>query len=406
MQPLLVLEPIGGIAGDMFLAAALDLGVDRARLEAALRSLAVPGWRLEVQRRSASAIMGTHVDVVVEGEEPPARSLRDILALLDASGLAPRVRATARALFERIGRAEAKVHGVPLEEVHFHEVGAVDSIVDVCGAAVVLDLLGWPRVISAPPELGRGIARTAHGPVPIPPPAVLELLAGKPVKPGGPPGEAVTPTGAAILAELAEVRALPPFVPRRIGYGVGTVSWPDRPNVLRMTLADAVEGAPEGGPARGAAEGEEAGELWVLEANLDDCPGQLVARAIEAALEAGALDAWAAPLTMKKGRPGVLLGALCEEPRRAAVTAALFAETTTLGVRRHPVARDALERTLEEVETPYGSVRVKVARDGGREVGAHPEYDDCLARARERGVAVREVMTAAIAAHRARRSAE
>jgi uncharacterized protein (DUF111 family) len=203
----------------------------------------------------------------------------------------------------------------------------------------------------------------------------------------------VTPTGAAILAELAEVRALPPFVPRRIGYGVGTVSWPDRPNVLRMTLAD-------------AAEGEEAGELWVLEANLDDCPGQLVARAIEAALEAGALDAWAAPLTMKKGRPGVLLGALCEEPRRAAVTAALFAETTTLGVRRHPVARDALERTLEEVETPYGSVRVKVARDGGREVGAHPEYDDCLARARERGVAVREVMTAAIAAHRARRSAE
>jgi uncharacterized protein (TIGR00299 family) protein len=393
MQPLLVLEPIGGIAGDMFLAAALDLGVDRARLEAALRSLAVPGWRLEVQRRSASAIMGTHVDVVVEGEEPPARSLRDILALLDASGLAPRVRATARALFERIGRAEAKVHGVPLEEVHFHEVGAVDSIVDVCGAAVVLDLLGWPRVISAPPELGRGIARTAHGPVPIPPPAVLELLAGKPVKPGGPPGEAVTPTGAAILAELAEVRALPPFVPRRIGYGVGTVSWPDRPNVLRMTLAD-------------AAEGEEAGELWVLEANLDDCPGQLVARAIEAALEAGALDAWAAPLTMKKGRPGVLLGALCEEPRRAAVTAALFAETTTLGVRRHPVARDALERTLEEVETPYGSVRVKVARDGGREVGAHPEYDDCLARARERGVAVREVMTAAIAAHRARRSAE
>ncbi|ABS28636.1 nickel pincer cofactor biosynthesis protein LarC [Anaeromyxobacter sp. Fw109-5] len=406
MQPLLVLEPIGGIAGDMFLAAALDLGVDRARLEAALRSLGVPGWRLEVQRRSASAIMGTHVDVVVEGEEPPARSLRDILALLDASGLAPRVRATARALFERIGRAEAKVHGVPVEEVHFHEVGAVDSIVDVCGAAVVLDLLGWPRVISAPPELGRGIARTAHGPVPIPPPAVLELLAGKPVRPGGPPGEAVTPTGAAILAELAEVRALPPFVPRRIGYGVGTVTWPDRPNVLRMTLADAGEGGPEGGPARGAAEGEGAGELWVLEANLDDCPGQLVARAIEAALEAGALDAWAAPLTMKKGRPGVLLGALCEEARRAAVTAALFAETTTLGVRRHAVARDALERTLEEVETPYGPVRVKVARDGGREVGAHPEYDDCLARARERGVAVREVMTAAIAAHRARRGGE
>jgi hypothetical protein len=414
MPALLVLEPIGGIAGDMFLAAALDLGVERARLEEALRSLGVPGWRLEVVRRSQSAILGTHVDVVVEGEEPPARSLAAILAIVDASGLSPRVKAAARALFERIGRAEAKVHGIPVEEVHFHEVGAVDSIVDVCGAAVVLDLLGWPRVVSAPPELGRGIARTAHGPVPIPPPAVLELLAGTPVRPGGPPGEAVTPTGAAILAELAEVRPLPPFVPRRVGYGVGTVTWPDRPNVLRMTLADAAPGDPARGPEAGAREGaaEDAPEgvredarddtLWVLEANLDDCPGQLVARAIEAALEAGALDAWAAPLTMKKGRPGVLVGALCEEPRRAAVTAALFAETTTLGVRRHRVERDVLERSLEEVETPYGPVRVKVARQGGREVGAHPEYDDCLARARERGVAVREVMTAAIAAYRHR----
>ncbi|WP_242344803.1 nickel pincer cofactor biosynthesis protein LarC [Anaeromyxobacter terrae] len=402
MEPLLVLEPIGGIAGDMFLAAALDLGVDRARLEDALRSLGVPGWRLEVERRSASAILGTHVDVVVEGQEPPARSLSEILRILDASALAPRVKAAARGLFERIGRAEAKVHGVPVEQVHFHEVGAVDSIVDLCGAAVVLDLLGWPRVVSAPPELGRGIARTAHGPVPIPPPAVLELLAGTPVRPGGPPGEAVTPTGAALLAEFARVGPLPPFVPRRIGYGVGTVTWPDRPNVLRMTLADAVPLSPGASPAAGTAAepGAGAGALWVLEANLDDCPGQLLARAIEAALEAGALDAWAAPLTMKKGRPGVLVGALCEEPRRAAVTQALFAETTTLGVRRHAVERDALERTVEEVETPYGVVRIKVAWQAGREVGAHPEYDDCLARARERGVAVREVMSAAIAAHR------
>ncbi len=404
MQPLLVLEPIGGIAGDMFLAAALDLGVDRARLEDALRSLGVPGWRLDVQRRSASAILGTHVDVVVEGQEPPARSLSEILRILDASALAPRVKGAARALFERIGRAEAKVHGVPVEEVHFHEVGAVDSIVDLCGAAVVLDLLGWPRVVSAPPELGRGIARTAHGPVPIPPPAVLELLAGTPVRPGGPPGEAVTPTGAALLAEFARVGPLPPFVPRRIGYGVGTVTWPDRPNVLRMTLADEVPAAAPGAePAGGPAAEAGAETLWVLEANLDDCPGQLVARAIEAALEAGALDAWAAPITMKKGRPAVLVGALCEEPRRAAVTQALFAETTTLGVRRHAVERDALERTFEQVETPYGVVRVKVAWQAGREVGAHPEYDDCLARARERGVAVREVMSAAIDAHRAPR---
>ncbi len=325
--------------------------------------------------------------MVVEGEQPHARGLAEILGLIDRSGLSPRAKAAARALFERIGRAEAKVHAIPVEQVHFHEVGAVDSIVDLCGAAVVLDLLGWPRVLSAPPELGRGIVKTAHGPMPVPPPAVLELLAGKPVRPGGPPGEAVTPTGAAILAELCEVGPLPAFTPRRIGYGLGTVRWPDRPNLLRMTLGEV---AAEAG----------ADALWVLEANLDDCTGQLVARAIEAALEAGALDAWAAPLTMKKGRPGVLLGALCDEARRAAVTAVLFAETTTLGVRRHRVERDALGRRLDTVETAYGPVRVKVALQGEREVGAQPEYDDCLARAREKGVAVREVMAAALSAHR------
>jgi uncharacterized protein (TIGR00299 family) protein len=387
----LLLEPVGGIAGDMFLAAALDLGVDRASLDAALATLAVGSFRIELSRRSESAIHGTHLDVVVEGEQPHARALSEILELIDRSGLAPRAKAAARALFERLGRAEAKVHGIPIDEVHFHEVGAVDSIVDLCGAAVALDLLGWPKVFSAPPELGRGIVRTAHGPMPIPAPAVLEILAGKPVRPGGPNGEAVTPTGAAILAELCEVGPLPPFIPGRIGYGVGTRSWPDRPNVLRMTLGKLVE-EERAAPAADA--------LWVLETNLDDSTGQLVARAIEAALEAGALDAWAAPLTMKKGRPGLLLGALCEEARREAVTQVLLAETTTLGVRRHRVEREALGRRWDTVETPYGAVRVKVALQGEREVGAQPEYDDCLARAREKGVPVREVMAAALAAHR------
>jgi uncharacterized protein (TIGR00299 family) protein len=385
--PLLVLEPIGGIAGDMFLAAALDLGVDPAALEAALRTLGVPGWRLAVSRKTDCGIAGTHVDVVVEGAQPHARGLAEILALIDGSRLAPRARETARAVFERIGRAEAKVHGVPVDEVHFHEVGSVDSIVDVCGAAVAMELLGWPEVLAAPPELGRGLSRSAHGPMPIPPPAVLELLAGKPVRPGGPDGEAVTPTGAALLAELARIGPLPVLVPRRVGYGVGTVSWKDRPNVLRATLADLAE----------------EGALLVLEANLDDATGQMIARAIEAALEAGALDAWAAPITMKKGRPGVTVSALVEEPRRAAVTRVLFSETPTLGVRRRAVERDVLGRELRTVETRYGPVRVKVALLDGVEVGAQPEHDDCLARARERGVALREVIAAALAAHRAGR---
>jgi pyridinium-3,5-bisthiocarboxylic acid mononucleotide nickel chelatase len=387
---LLVLEPIGGIAGDMFLAAALDLGVDPAALEAPLRTLGVPGWRLERTRRTVHGIAGTHLDVVVEGEQPHERGLAEILALVDASGLSARAKAGARDVFERIGRAESKVHGIPLDAVHFHEVGAVDSIVDACGAAVALDLLGWPRVVCAPPELGRGLVKTAHGMMPVPPPAVLELLAGKAVRPGGPPGEAVTPTGAAILAAFAAIGPLPAFVPGRIGYGLGTASWPDRPNVLRMTLGEEVAVA-------------RAEELWVLECNLDDCTGQVVARAIEAALEQGALDAWAQPVTMKKGRPGILLGALVEEAARAAVTRVLFSETTTLGVRRHRVERDALERAFAEVETPYGTVRMKLALLEGKELGAHPEYDDCRARAKEHGVAVREVMAAAVAAHRARR---
>jgi uncharacterized protein (TIGR00299 family) protein len=384
---LLVLEPIGGIAGDMFLAAALDLGVDRGALEAALRTLAVGGWSLRVSRKTDCGIAGTHVDVVMEGEQPHARGLGEILALVDESGLAPRAKAAARGLFERIGRAEAKVHGVPAEEVHFHEVGAVDSIVDVCGAAAALDLLGWPTVVSAPPELGRGLGRSAHGPMPIPPPAVLELLAGKAVRPGGPEGEAVTPTGAAILAGLAEIGPLPAVVPARVGYGVGTRSWPDRPNVLRATLGE---------PA-------EAGELWLLETNLDDATGQIVARALDASLEAGALDAWATPITMKKGRPAVLLSALVEEARRAAVTRVLFSETTTLGVRRRRIERDVLAREIRTVETAHGRVRVKVATLDGVEIGAQPEHDDCLALAREKGVALREVIAAAVAAYRGSR---
>jgi uncharacterized protein (TIGR00299 family) protein len=387
MATLLVLEPIGGIAGDMFLAAALDLGVPRGELERLLATLPLGGFRLEVTAAEAGGLRGTHLRVVAEGPSPPERGLRQILEVVDQSGLSARAREAARAVFVRIGRAEATVHGLPLESVHFHEIGAVDSIVDVCGAAAALDLLGWPRLFATTPELGQGLVETAHGRLPVPAPAVLEILKGTPVKLGGPPGEAVTPTGAALLAALCEVGDPPPIVPERVGYGIGTARWPDRPNVLRLTLGQAAAGAGER-------------RLWVLESNLDDCPGQLVARAIEAALAAGALDAWAAPLTMKKGRPGFLVGALAEGHRRDAVARVILAETTSLGVRWHPVERTELAREMVSVETAYGPVRVKVARDGGRVAGAQPEYEDCAARAREKGVPVREVMAAALSAWR------
>ncbi|GEJ57642.1 nickel pincer cofactor biosynthesis protein LarC [Anaeromyxobacter diazotrophicus] len=401
MAELLYVEPVGGAAGDMFLAAALDLGVPRAALEAALATLGVPGFRLEVTRAEASGIAGAHVEVVVEGPQPHHRALSDIQALVRASGLSPRAREAALGLFERIGRAEAKVHGVALEQVHFHEVGAVDSIVDVCGAAVVMDLLGWPRAVARAPELGQGFVKTAHGLLPVPPPAVLELLRGVPVQPGGPVGEAVTPTGAALLAGLCEVGvAPPPFTPARVGYGLGRKRWPDRPNVLRLTLGALTTA--EGGRA-GAHPPPPGDAIYQLELNLDDCPGQLVARALEAALAAGALDVWAAPCTMKKGRPGLVLGALAPAAAREAVARALLAETTSLGLRSWPVERIELARELVEVATRYGAVRVKVGRLGGELMGAHPEYEDCAARAREHGVAVKEVMADALAAWRAAR---
>ena len=393
MIPIVYLEPVGGIAGDMFLAAALDAGVPRAALEAALRTLPVGGFRLEVTRAVAQGVSGTHVEVRADGPQPHHRKVTEVMELVRRGGLAPRTRDAALALFERIGRAEARVHGIPLDDVHLHEVGGIDSIVDVCGAAVALELLGWPRVFSLAPELGQGTVRTEHGTLPVPTPAALEILAGSPVRPGGPPGEAVTPTGAAILAVLAEIRAPPPFTPRRIGYGVGTVRWPDRPNVLRMTVGECGEDGLA--VSRGVVQ---------LEANLDDSPGQLVARGLEAALEAGALDAWATPCTMKKGRPGVVLAALAPEERRDAVARAILAETTTLGVRMRPVERIELEREHVSVETEYGAVRVKVGRLEGAVLTAHPEYEDCAARARERGVAVKEVMAAADSAWRATRS--
>jgi pyridinium-3,5-bisthiocarboxylic acid mononucleotide nickel chelatase len=398
------LEPVGGIAGDMFLAAALDAGLPVAELTRALGTLGIPGWRLAAARAEAGGIAGTHLEVVLDGPQPHHRALSEILALVRGSGLSLRAKDAALGIFERIGEAEARVHGIPVEQVHFHEVGAVDSIVDVCGAAVVLELLNWPRVVSTPPELGQGFVKTAHGLLPVPAPAVLELLRGVPVRPGGVVGEMVTPTGAAILAGLCEVGTPPPFTPRRVGYGIGTKRWPDRANVLRMTIGEESLPLPAGERAgeRGATSSTTDHAVLELSCNLDDCTGQLVARAIEQALGAGALDAWAAPCTMKKGRPGLVLSALAPAEKCEAVARTFLAETTTLGVRFHPVDRIELSREHVAVETAYGPVRIKVGRLGDEILGAHPEHDDCAARAGERGVPLKEVMAAALAAWRAR----
>lgn len=378
------LEPVGGIAGDMFLAAALDLGVSQSELEAQLHSLEVPGWRLEVTRAERHAIVGTHVNVVVtEPEDGHAhRSWKDIDALITRSKLSGTAKLRALQVFRLIGEVEAQIHGTTLDEIHFHEVGAVDSIVDICGAAVALDLLGNPKVYSSPPPLGSGTIRIAHGVVPVPVPATLALLKDVPVRFEG-LGELTTPTGAALLKAFATIAPPPEMIVERIGYGVGTKDWKDRANILRMSVGRVTQ----------AATG-----LTVLECNLDDCSPQVLGAVVELLMSRGALDAWIAPVVMKKGRPGHLLGVLSDGEHRAALVETLLTETTTLGVREHAVSRTALERRHETVQTKWGPVRVKLGLRGDVVLNATPEFEDCRAIAAQAKVPLKDVQAAALTA--------
>ncbi|QSQ22571.1 nickel pincer cofactor biosynthesis protein LarC [Pyxidicoccus parkwayensis] len=385
MRRILYLEPVGGVAGDMFLAAGVDLGLKPEDITQALSGLEVPGWKLAVQRAVRHAISGTHLDVVLDAREAhPHRAYSDIRKLIEAAPTLPaRAKERALAVFRAIGEAEAKVHGVSIDDIHFHEVGAVDSIVDICGAAVVLELLGNPEVYAAPPPLGSGTIRVAHGSMPIPVPATLELLRDVPVRFEG-VGELTTPTGAALLKVLTHIGHPPNFIVEKVGYGVGTKDFKDRPNVLRASLGRMDEAPTDG--------------LWVVEANLDDATPQLLGHLVEKLLAVGALDAWVAPVVMKKSRPGHLLSAVVEGGKRETVMDTVLRESTTLGVRYHRVERQALERDWVEVETPWGKVRMKRGLRDGVVLNAHPEFEDCRKVAEAAGVPVKQVMAAAVAA--------
>lgn len=391
-ERVLWLEPVGGIAGDMFLAAALDLGISQAELEAQLHSLEVPGWKLELSRAERHAIVGTHVNVVVtEPEDGHAhRSWKDIDALISRSKLSVTAKARALQVFRLIGEVEAQIHGTTLDQIHFHEVGAVDSIVDICGAAVALDLLGNPKVYSSPPPLGSGTIRIAHGVVPVPVPATLALLKGLPVRFEG-LGELTTPTGAALLKAFATIAPPPELIVERIGYGVGTKEWKDRANILRMSIGRTTQSATG---------------LAVLECNLDDCSPQVLGAVMELLMSRGALDAWVAPVVMKKGRPGHLVGVLTDGEHHAALIETLLTETTTLGVREHVVTRTALERRHETVQTKWGPVRVKLGLRGDAVLNATPEFEDCRALAALVKVPVKDVQAAALTAWHSRPTAD
>lgn len=366
----------------MTLAALIDCGVDPAQLQQGIASLGLPDLRLVPREVTRHGFRAVHVTV----EHPPEhvhRHLSTILRMIDGSALTPAQRDLARRIFTRLGEAEAKVHGVSLEEVHFHEVGAVDSIADIVGTAIGLDLLGIQRVVASPVPPGSGHIHVAHGRCSVPAPATAELLRGVPLVELPIEAELTTPTGAAILAALAaSFGPLPAMQIDRVGYGAGTRDLPQQANVLRVLVGEVV--------------GEPADErIFVVETNLDDTTGQLVGHTLERLFQAGALDAYTTPIQMKKNRPAVKLTVLCHALDVTRIEEVLFAETTTLGVRRWPVSRTRLFRRTHHVQTPWGSVEGKLAWGMGSGVRFAPEYEACRRVALQHHVPLQQVYEAA-----------
>jgi pyridinium-3,5-bisthiocarboxylic acid mononucleotide nickel chelatase len=385
-----------GISGDMSLGALIDAGLSLDVLAQGLRE-ALPeliGYRLATEPAMQHGIGGTRLWVVLDADDlQPQRDWRTIRAMLEGSGLPEAAKANALAIFGALAAAEGKIHGVPVEEVHFHEVGAVDSIVDIAGVALGLHLLGVERVYCSPLRDGRGTTRSQHGIIPIPAPATLALLAAAnaPLLEAPTDRELVTPTGAAIVAALAEFRQ-PPLRLRAVGYGFGKRELP-WPNALRVWLGE-VEGTGEQGN-RETGEGEaERDSVVLLETNIDDMNPQFYAPLIDRLLGAGALDAWLTPIIMKKGRPAITVSALAAPERADALAALLIEQTTTLGVRTTPFERIKAGRSFATVETPWGQARVKVKHWRGRAVAAVPEYDDCAALAASSGLPIATVHAA------------
>jgi hypothetical protein len=382
-----------GAAGDMLLGAVVDLGLPIAQLREELAKLPLEGYRLEASRVLRSGLSATRVEVVAEASGQPHRHLSHVLAILEGSSLPPAQKERAGALFRRLAEAEAAVHGTSPEKVHFHEVGAIDSIVDIVGGVIALAWLDASRFVASPLNVGTGTVSMSHGTFPVPPPAVARLVEGVPVYGAG-EGELLTPTGALLVTSHAvSYGPLPALKIERVGHGAGSRDTKGLPNVLRLIVGEAAD-APQ-------ATGTESERVLVLETELDDASPQLLGPLIDRLLARGALDAFFTPVQMKKGRPGVLVTVIAPPSAQEALEELLFRETTTLGVRRQEWLRTALERETATVETAYGPIRVKIGRRRGVVYNAWPEFDDCQRAAGEKGVAVKEVLAAALAAWRA-----
>lgn len=376
------LDCFSGISGNMVLGALLDAGLELEQLNVELARLGLTGYRLVAQSVHRRGIAGTHVEVEIE-EEGVARHLHHIEEIIQNSALPDEVKMKSLAIFRRLAEAEAKVHGEPVEHIHFHEVGAMDAIVDVVGSAIGFWLLGVERVYASHVHVGRGTVECAHGTIPVPAPATLELLRGVPTYGRDVEAELVTPTGAAILSSLAEsFGSAPPMRVERVGYGAGTRDLP-LPNLLRLSIGETT--------AAGSAAGYEQDLVTLIETNIDDMNPQLYEHVMERLFAAGALDVYLTPIQMKRNRPGIKLSVLVDGERVPDMIDILFAETTAIGVRTCPMHRQKLARERVVVGTLYGEIGVKVARKGENVVNITPEYRECKLASEEHDVPLKDV---------------
>ncbi|HWR75321.1 MAG TPA: nickel pincer cofactor biosynthesis protein LarC, partial [Bacteroidales bacterium] len=385
-----------GISGDMNLGAMIDLGVSSDTLISGLEKLNIGGWRLDITRDQRHGITGTKVTVVIEGvaghehehEHPDGhishsghRHLDEIEKIIAGSSLPAEVVALSMKIFTLIAEAEAAIHDKPVSEIHFHEVGALDSIIDIVGAAICFTELGVEKVYVSEIELGSGMVKCEHGLLPVPAPATARIIAGFPVHTGGVDFEATTPTGAAIIAALAEpAPAALKYAIRSTGYGIGQKNNPARPNILRVYLAETAENIITGHQA------------FVAECNVDDMNPELSEYISSRLFDAGAGDVWFTPVIMKKGRPAITISVICEEHQIAAVRDILFSESTTIGLRVYPVMKETLHREFEEIDTRFGKAVIKKSFFNGRLVSVKPEADRCAAIAAETGLPMKQVM--------------
>lgn len=386
MTRILYFDCYSGISGDMTLGALLDLGVDQQELFRQLSTLGVKGYQLKTARKQLNGIVGTDFDVVLNTKQSHHhRHLPEIKAIIENSKINQTAKDLAKRMFEVIARSEAKIHGKAINDIHFHEVGAIDSIIDIVGAAVCISLLKPDKVVCSPLHLGSGTIKCAHGYLPVPAPATVDILKGIPVYSTYIQGELVTPTGAAIIKTIAtEFGPIPGMTILKTGYGTGKKEL-KIPNLLRVLFGKASDSSAE--------------ELVLLETNIDDMNPEIYSYLLPLLMERGALDAYLTNIVMKKGRPGVILSVLCEPGDAESLEEIIFSETSTLGIRHFKPKRSCLDRVQSTIQTDLGPVIVKSAYKDGKHLKSAPEYEVCKKLARNKGIPLKEVYDRIISSH-------